>query len=345
MILTVVASSYGMIQYATSRTQPSRRPNIVGIFGFMAEQRSAVGIPAAARQVCREISMAKKKKGDKKKKRDKSKKKQATVPVPSNIGASQPRLELLAETKLEHLLEQSEQSRFEASGLHYKDGYLYIVLDNAPQIVRVRTEIDTASIMGDLIELHGAGEGYEAITFQPREGRWYCLVESAKTRESGFKPGVDVYDVTFAHLESFWLDYEIESDNKGFEGLSSIRYRGEELLLGLCEGNDCKGGKAGRTPGKGRIQLFRRAPNTWAHVDTVKLPSSVRFEDYADLDIHGRHVTVLSQATSAVWVGRGSRECRRFGQSVGGRRLCLSLPPRCRWNDALLQLGGNHLDR
>ena len=240
----------------------------------------------------------------KKKKRDKNKKKKATAPVPSSIGASQPRLELLAETKLEQLLEHTGQSRFEASGLHHKDGHLYIVLDNAPQIVRVKTETDTASIVGELIELGGDGEGYEAITFQPRERRWYCLVESAKTRKGGLKPRVDVFDVALAHLESFWLDFTIESDNKGFEGLSSIRYRGEELLLGLCEGNDCKGGKVGRTPGKGRIQLFRRAPNTWAHVDTVKLPSSVQFEDYADLDIHGRHVTVLSQATSAVWVGR-----------------------------------------
>ena len=44
--------------------------------------------------------------------------------------------------------------------------------------------------------------------------------------------------------------------NKGLEGLSCVRRDGKTYLLGLCEGNRCRGGAAGRRPGGGRIQVF-----------------------------------------------------------------------------------------
>ena len=56
-------------------------------------------------------------------------------------------------------------------------------------------------------------------------------------------------------------------------------------------------------PGKGRIQVFRRALETWEHVGTIRLPKSVLFKDYSSLDFRNGCLTVLSQATSALWIG------------------------------------------
>jgi hypothetical protein len=39
-------------------------------------------------------------------------------------------------------------------------------------------------------------------------------------------------------------------------------------------------------------------------VGTLKLPESVRFEDYASLRVEGDRIAVVSQVTSALWIGR-----------------------------------------
>ncbi len=219
------------------------------------------------------------------------------------------RLELLAEAKIKDLLKDTKVKRYEASGIQYKDGHVYIVLDNTPHPIRISKDLDTTSAVADLIKVSGGkGTGYEDITYDPLTKHWYCLIEADKTEYGKFKPRIDAYDETFKFIESFWLDFALETDNKGMEGLSHFRYKGEDFILGLCEGNACKSGKKGRKPGKGRIQLFRSAPNEWEHTGTIKLPKSVQFEDYSSLDLQDRYVTVVSQETSAVWMGRVSKE-------------------------------------
>ena len=215
------------------------------------------------------------------------------------------RLELLAEAKIKDLIKDSKVKRYEASGIQYKDGHVYIVFDNMPHPVRISKDLNATSAVATLIEVSGGkGTGYEDISYDPFEKRWYCLIEADETEYAELKPRIDAYDKTFKFIESFWLDFTLETDNKGMEGLSHLRYKGEDLILGLCEGNACKSGKKGRKPGKGRIQLFRRAVEKWEHTGTIKLPKSVQFEDYSSLDLQDRYITVVSQETSAIWVGR-----------------------------------------
>ena len=57
-------------------------------------------------------------------------------------------------------------------------------------------------------------------------------------------------------------------------------------------------------PGKGRIQVFKRASETWEHTGTIRLPKAVRFKDYSSLDFRNGLLAVISQATSAMWIGR-----------------------------------------
>ena len=218
---------------------------------------------------------------------------------------SQPALlELVCESKIAELLRKGPRNRYEASGVHFYDGYLYVVFDDAPHILRIRPDWTTEEETPTLIETHVAGIGYEDITYQPFEKRWYCLIEASEARPGHFKPRVDEFDESFRFIRTQWLDFPVKRENKGIEGLSHLRYRGEDYVLGLCEGNACKSGSAGREPGKGRIQVFQRTEGDWRHAGSIKLPSSVLFEDYAGLDFRDRTVTVISQVSSALWVGR-----------------------------------------
>jgi hypothetical protein len=213
-------------------------------------------------------------------------------------------LELVRESKIGELLKEGPGKRYEASGVHFKDGYLYVVFDDHPNILRIAPDWSTSKEAPELIETHVRTAGYEDITYQPYEKRWYCLIEASETRSGHFKPRIDEFDEEFRFIDSRWLDFPVKRENKGIEGLSTLRYQGEDYVLGLCEGNLCKSGSAGREPGQGRVQVFRRTDGDWQHAGTIRLPTSVLFEDYASLDFHDRAVTVISQVSSAMWVGR-----------------------------------------
>jgi hypothetical protein len=213
-------------------------------------------------------------------------------------------LDLVRESKISELVKGGTRRRYEASGVHFKDGYLYVVFDDEPNVLRIRPDWDASGEAPTLIDTHMRTTGYEDITYQPFEKRWYCLIEASETRTSGFKPRIDEFDESFRFIDSRWLGFALKRENKGIEGLSTLRYRDEDYILGLCEGNLCKSGSAGREPGQGRIQLFRRTDGDWQHAGTIKLPRSVLFEDYASLDFRVRNVTVISQVSSAMWVGR-----------------------------------------
>ena len=82
-----------------------------------------------------------------------------------------------------------------------------------------------------------------------------------------------------------------------------MRRDGQVYLLALCEGNRCKGGAEGRVPGGGRIQVFRRGDRQWDRVARIRLPETVLFQDYSGLAVTGGRIAVVSQESSALWVG------------------------------------------
>ena len=213
-------------------------------------------------------------------------------------------LELVQEARISELLKGDGDKRYEASGVHLKDGYLHIVFDDDPHLVRLRPDWNHAGEGPVLLDLKGTGTGYEDITYQSSARRWYCLIEAAETKLGVFMPRIDEFDESFTFIKSHWLNFPLNAGNKGFEGLSTLRSAGDDYLLGLCEGNDCKRGKAGVRPGKGRIQVFRLVAEAWEHIGTIKLPKAVRCRDYAGLDVRNGYLTVISQVSSALWIGR-----------------------------------------
>ena len=213
-------------------------------------------------------------------------------------------LELVGEARIGDLLKGDGDKRYEASGVHLKDGYLHIIFDDNPGLLRIRPDWHQAGEEPVLLELKGNSAGYEDITYQPSTHRWYCLIEAAERKSGVSMPRVDEFDESFAFIKGHWLNFPLKTGNKGFEGLSTLHHAGNNYLLGLCEGNDCKSGKTGAQPGNGRIQVFRRAAENWEHVGTIRLPEAVRYKDYASLDVCNGSLTVISQASSAMWAGR-----------------------------------------
>jgi hypothetical protein len=50
--------------------------------------------------------------------------------------------------------------------------------------------------------------------------------------------------------------------------------------------------------------VFERGGRQWDRVGTIRLPASLWFEDYSSLSVAGDRMVVVSQASSALWVGR-----------------------------------------
>ena len=213
-------------------------------------------------------------------------------------------LELVREVRIGELLKDAGDTSYEASGVYLKDGCLHIIFDNNPRLLRFKLDWRDSGEGPVLLDLKGTRAGYEDITYLSSANRWYCLIEAAETQSGVSMPAVDEFDESFVFIKRYWLDFPLKGGNKGFEGLASLRLAGNDYLFGLCEGNKCKSGSAGIKPGKGRIQVFKKALETWEHVATIRLPKSVLFKDYSSLDFRNGFITVLSQATSALWIGR-----------------------------------------
>jgi len=119
-------------------------------------------------------------------------------------------------------------------------------------------------------------------------------------------------------------EFTFSSGNKGFEGAVHVMHDDEIVLLGLCEGNFCEGGKRGRKPGHGRLVLMVKQgrndttaqPCVWATVGVLALPATAAFSDYSAVAIleasssavtgshRVYHLAVTSQESSQVWIGQ-----------------------------------------
>ena len=213
-------------------------------------------------------------------------------------------LELCREAKVSELLDAAAKERFEASGVVSVDGTFYVIFDNSSQIGCIGDGLSQGDEHNRLVAQGcDRDEGYEDIAYDHSSGGFFILIESLP-RGRAFLAKVREYDSSFGYIASAWLDFPLASPNKGLEGLTCVQRAGHTYLLGLCEGNWCNEGEAGRQPGGGRIQVFARTAQGWGHVDTIRLPPSLPFKDYSSLALAGDRLCVVSQESSALWVGR-----------------------------------------
>lgn len=129
------------------------------------------------------------------------------------------------------------------------------------------------------------------------------MIESRKTKGGQYQPEIFEYDESLAYFAHRPIDFTFASENKGFEAVAYIRRQKRDYVVALCEGNRCQGGKAGKKPGGGRVQVFELKERLWSHVGTIKLPKSVKFTDYSAMAIDADRVAVVSQENAMLWIG------------------------------------------
>jgi len=219
-------------------------------------------------------------------------------------------LVLLQEARIRDLLPDGADGadgdwRYELSGIVVVGERLYVIFDDTRAIGVLHSDLSGTSGNRLVPPSRGPGYGYEDIAHDRVTGSFYALIESLPHGQ-GFVAAVDEYDADLVLRTYDRLEFPLPSANKGLEGLTLVRRDGEVFLLGLCEGNRCRSGKDGRRPGGGRVQVFarRKRHQGWRYRATLRLPESLQFEDYSSLSVSGDRITVASQESSALWVGR-----------------------------------------
>ena len=215
-----------------------------------------------------------------------------------------PTLNLVCESKICDLMPCDQQTkRWEASGVLVKDEHYFVVFDDRAEIARFSKDLKPNNSNG-LLGMAHADFGYEGITYNAAKQRFYLLVEARKHASGWYKALIVEYDDEFKYLKERPVDFKFKSSNKGFEAVVHMRRDSEDYLLALCEGNKCKGGTKGRTPGGGRVQLFHKARKCWRHCRAIPLTSSLPFVDYSGMSVDNGRVAIVSQVNSMLWVGQ-----------------------------------------
>jgi hypothetical protein len=215
-----------------------------------------------------------------------------------------PVMVLVTEHKLAKFINPPTQDGvLEASGVIAKGAYYYVIVDNIRRLARIHRSLEPGSPKHSWFGPKREGEGYEDIAFSRYTRRFYLLIEAEKHPDGTFKALIDECDELAHYKRRRWVDFSFEERNTGFEGLSAVRWRGQDFLLALCEGNRCRCGRAGRKPGGGRIHVLQRSGTRWKPVARIKLPKTVLFADYSAVALRGRRIAVISQQTSRLWTG------------------------------------------
>jgi hypothetical protein len=213
-------------------------------------------------------------------------------------------LRLVRERRLADLIPPPRNGGvLEASGVFARGRDCFVIFDNVRRVARIDRGLAPGSIRHTWLGRFRPGEGYEDIAYSPTLKRFYLLIEAEKHPDGTFKAVIEECGEEFRRPARRWVDVPFDKRNTGFEGLSAVHWHGGDYLLALCEGNRCKGGRKGRTPGGGRIHVLQRRGARWESVARIKLPRHLKFEDYSALAIRGNRIAVVSQQTARLWLG------------------------------------------
>ncbi|HVD99510.1 MAG TPA: SdiA-regulated domain-containing protein [Cytophagaceae bacterium] len=199
----------------------------------------------------------------------------------------------VAEAKIYKLIPGYDHTDdFEASGVYYLNGYFYIVFDNRFKIGKIKSTLPENSSQNTLLSSGSGSSDFEGISYDDNNTVNFFVVQEAEKNGSAYQPEIREYDANMNYQNSKWADYYFTSDNsnKGFEGIAWTFRNGQDYLLGLVEGT-------------GVIAVLQKTSSNWTKVAEIALPSSVTFDDYSDITLHGNTVAITSQEDSQLWIG------------------------------------------
>ena len=230
------------------------------------------------------------------------------------------RLVLAREAKLASLLPDAG-GRLEASGVLAGDGRCYVIFDNAPDIARIPATLAPADGPDLIRQPRGRRDGFEDIAHDRATGRFYVLVE-ARARGQGFMAEVQEYDERLGYLGRAWVQFPLDSLNKGLEGLTAPAATAGPSCSACARGTGAgTGRRAGGPAAAGsRCSSVAGATGTAWPRSGCRRPSP--FEDFS-LAGAGDRLAVLSQASAALWVGR----VHPSSWGVAGPGAVWSFPP------------------
>jgi len=248
---------------------------------------------------------------------------------------------LVRETKISDLnVDALPHDQYEASGVVYQGGFLYVIFDNSYRILKVKPDTGWTSPSLTSVSTDGDSQ-YEAITFAAHNTQnFYAMVESAPS--GGFDVGkLDKYTSTLSGPTGEWTNIAFSSANKGFEGAAWLwscpnGSAGNDFMLALCEGNGCT---SSATPGSGRVKILQQSVSgstiSWNLISngTVALPIA-GFQDYSDIALYPPYpstndcpglggngtglykVAIVSQQSSKLWIGTFNAKTWSFGSGT-----------------------------
>ena len=248
-----------------------------------------------------------------------------------------PFLELVDEKKIYKMLSgSSEDDTIDASGICVMNDAFYVIFDDTAHIARFGSSLTAGDSANALYRYPDDDIGREDITFDAQQRRFLVITEAVREDDGTFNPKVTTYDDQLRFVEEDCLDFALEGKHKGMEGLASVHRQGQVYLLGLCQGNHCRGGRRGRRPGGGRIQVFKKGKGYWEHCDTIELPEGLEFENYSSLAFNGDRLAVVSSDASALWLG----ELRRDTWALAGEGAVYRFPLSKKGNVAYCAVDG-----
>ena len=197
-----------------------------------------------------------------------------------------------------------DPQRLEGSGVVRAGGRLWVVFDNLALVAGLDPGLAVPDPTAQLVAVPADLTDVEDIAHDEPSGHFYVVVEGRHTGSKPPRPLVAELDRDWRPVATKWVDVPLVKVNKGIEGLEVLRREGALYLLGLLEGNRGLAGKAGRRYGGGRVHVLVEDDERWRSVATIDLPETLRFHDYSAISVAGDRVAVLSQESSAMWIGQ-----------------------------------------
>jgi uncharacterized protein YjiK len=224
-------------------------------------------------------------------------------------------LTVVDEAKLYYLLpNMNKKANLEASGVAVKDQRFYVIFDNMTDVAVIArmAKNDPKNHLQKLAIEAGLLTDFEGLSFHPKTQHLFVLNET-QAQGDAFEGGVFEYDSHGLKKYSA-LPYRLLDENKGFEGISVVNSPAGDFLLAVCEGNQCEKDPEGQQAGHGRMVVFKDQNGAWVYQQTIELPETVQFIDYAGLAIDNNRIALVSQESSALWLGKIDTEKWQVGE-------------------------------